>query len=239
VFDVWVLLFLILISDSYSFHPERGHASGVPGYMAESRDPENVSRPMPLQGVLPKALLALRAPVQPYYHFPMLRTPSLLLFLLLLLCAFCQSEAQIPTKCDSDITHRGRVWSPDCRSYFENGNTYWPRLRSPFLIEVYTLRDGRTYLSDPTEDVTCNLAVEALACGPIEFHHTEWVGSDRLRLHVHMLCGRARTVRNLTYVVDAQTGGILESSKPSRRNWKCRPWSQEAFGGMVTGDIKK
>ena len=164
----------------------------------------------------------------------MLRTIFFLSFLLVLPCAFCQSAAQIPAKCGNDIVHRGRVWSPDCRSYFDDGNTFWPRVRTPFLIEVYTLRDSTRYLSDPTQEVTCNLAVEALSCSPIEFHHTEWVGSDRLRLHVHMLCGRGHTPHNLTYVVDAQTGRILESSKRVRRNWSCQNWSQGPSVGSVS-----
>jgi len=163
----------------------------------------------------------------------MLRRLCLLVFLLVVPCAFCQSAAQIPTKCGDDIRHRGRVWSPDCRSYFDNGNVEWPRVRTPFLIEVYTLRDSTRYLSDPTQEVTCNLAVEAMACTPIEFHHTEWVGSDRLRLHVHMLCGRGHTPRNLTYVVDAQTGQILESSKRVARNWPCQSWPQGPTVGSV------
>ena len=163
----------------------------------------------------------------------MLRTASFLLFLFLLPCAFGQSDAQVPNKCDQNIAHRGRVWSPDCRSYFENGSSFWPRFGSPFLIEVYTLRDNRTYLSDPTHDITCNLAIEALSCSPIEFHHTQWVDSDRLRLHVHMLCGRARIERNLTYVVDAQTGRILDSSKRASRNWKCPMRSQGPSVGSV------
>ena len=147
------------------------------------------------------------------------RVVSLLLFLFLVPCAFCQS--QTTTKCGDYIAHRDRVWSPDCRSYFEGGHTFWPRLGSPFVIRVYTLRDNRTYLSDPTVEITCNLAIEAFSCSRIEFHHTEWVDSDRLRLQVHMLCGRARTKRNLTYVVDAQTGRILDSSSPVARNWRC------------------
>ena len=157
------------------------------------------------------------------------RVVSLLLFLFVMPCTFCQ--AQTTTKCGDDIYHRGRIWSPDCRSYFEGGHTFWPRLGSPFVIEVYTRRDKTTYLSDPTQEVTCNLAMEAFSCSPIEFHHTEWVDSDRLRLHVHMLCGRARTELNLTYVVDAQTGRILDSSKPVTRNWTCPRWSEKAYGG--------
>jgi hypothetical protein len=162
----------------------------------------------------------------------MLRMVCLLSFLFLLPCAWCQSAAQVPTKCGHDIRHRGRVWSPDCRSYFDRVQVSWPRVQTPFVLEVYTVR-GTTSLSDPTHEVTCNLAVEALTCSPIKFHHTEWVGSDRLRLHVRMLCGRGRTERNLTYVVDAQTGHIFDPSLPVSRNWSCRGSLQGGWGGMV------
>src|SRR5215475_8186385 len=99
----------------------------------------------------------------------MLRRLCFLSFLLVLPCAFfCQPGEQTDITCKNNIVHRGRVWSPDCRSYFDNGQVEWPRVRTPFLIEVYTVRDNTTYLSDPTQEVTCNLAVEAMACTPIE-----------------------------------------------------------------------
>jgi hypothetical protein len=159
--------------------------------------------------------------VQKDYHLSMLRMFCCLTVLFASSCAFCQPGTQTDITCDNNVLHRGRIWSPDCRSYFDRVQVSWPRVQTPFVLEVYTVR-GTTSLSDPTHEVTCNLAVEALTCSPIKFHHTEWVGSDRLRLHVRMLCGRGRTERNLTYVVDAQTGHIFDSSMPVTRNWSCQ-----------------
>jgi hypothetical protein len=162
----------------------------------------------------------------------MLRRLCFLYVLFVSSCAFCQPGARTDITCDNNVLHRERVWSPDCRSYFDRVDVPGPRFGTLFWLDVYVVR-GHTTLSDPTEEVRCNLAVEALSCSPMGFHHTEWVDSDRLRLHVHMVCGPDHTERNLTYVVDAQTGHVLDSPAPVNRNWSCQSWWQRPIAGMV------
>jgi hypothetical protein len=147
--------------------------------------------------------------------------------------AFCQSGALTRRVCEKDVVHRDRMWSPDCHSYFVTSHMFSPSSYS-FALEVYTVRDKKTYVSRPFDEVMCDLAIETLACNSTELHHVEWVGSDRLRLHVHMLCGANRE-RELTYVVDAQTGRILDSTGPANRNWSCPKWWDRSFGGTVSG----
>lgn len=104
-----------------------------------------------------------------------------------------------------------------------------------FVLNVYTVGDKATYVSRPFEEIKCDLAIEALACTSTELHHVEWVGSDRLRMRVRMLCGAARSARDLTYVVDAHTGRTLNSTGPAHRNWSCLKRSEWAAGGNISG----
>ena len=97
----------------------------------------------------------------------------------------------------------------------------WGVLRFP-SVEVYTLRGKTTYVGSPVEEIRCNLAIQAFAYSSIQFHQIEWVGSDRLRLHVRLRDAAGKSHDNQVYLVDAHTGLILETSSPIHRNWMCR-----------------
>jgi hypothetical protein len=104
----------------------------------------------------------------------------------------------------------------------------------PFLLEVITVPSkGMPQISRPLEEVECNLAIEALACTSTELRRVEWVGSDRLRLHLRMVCGTHQDLRELAYLVDAQSGRIIDGTGPVRRNWSCPKWCERAYGGAV------
>lgn len=104
-----------------------------------------------------------------------------------------------------------------------------------FLLRVYTVPPKRMpQVASPLEEVECNLAIETLACTSTELRQVEWVGSDRLRLQVRMVCGTHQDLRQLTYLVDAQTGRIIDGTGPVRRNWSCPKWCERAYGGAAT-----
>ena len=154
-------------------------------------------------------------------------------FLFLSSSAFCQSGTEAGVACTNGIIDRDRVWSPDCRSYFESSHVFLGRM-TPFPLSIFTVRGKAVQVGSPTEEITCNLAIERLACSSVEFHHLEWVGSDRLRLQVHMVCGPVREARDFTYLVDAQTGAIIASAGPATRNWSCPKWSEQSYGGPAS-----
>lgn len=101
----------------------------------------------------------------------------------------------------------------------------------PSPLRVYVVRNKQmTRVSDPLQEVMCDLAIENLSCRT-EVEQAEWIGSDRLRVRVLMLCGDNHDKRELTYVVDAKTGHVLDPIRP-QRNWSCQPG---ASGGPVPG----
>jgi hypothetical protein len=148
--------------------------------------------------------------------------------------AFPQMGARTQHHCDDGFLHRERVWSPDCNSYFlfSSHKLFGPM--DPFLLRVYTLpAKGMPQVGSPLEEVECSLALEALACTSTELHQVEWVGSDRLRLRVRTVCGAKQDVRELAYLVEAQSGRIIDGTGPVRRNWSCPKWSERAYGGTA------
>jgi hypothetical protein len=100
-------------------------------------------------------------------------------------------------------------------------------------VEVYTLRGKTTYVGSPVEEIRCNLAIQAFAYASIQFHQIEWVGSDRLRLHVRLRDAAGKSHDDQVYLVDAHTGQILETSSPINRNWTCASLWPPASGDLV------
>ena len=161
-----------------------------------------------------------------------MRTFFWIVFSLSSAVAFCQpgpNNQQCENGFQNGFLHRERVWSPDCRSYFVIS-------RDPFYpTEAHTLRVYRVQnkkmdrVSYPLQELMCDLAIETLAC-TTEVEQVGWIGSDRLRLRVRMLCGANHDKRGRTYVVDARTGHVLDPTGP-QRNWSCP--QRSASEGLV------
>ena len=135
--------------------------------------------------------------------------------------ACAQSLLPEHTSCPRDFMHPNRVWSPDCRSYFVTSGSAWLPGRVP-SVEVYSVREKTTYVNSAVEEIRCDLAIEALGQFSIEFHHIEWVDADRLRLQVRLLHYSNRLSHaDYSYLVNAHTGKVLETTFPTHRNWNC------------------
>ena len=161
----------------------------------------------------------------------MSRLIGIFLFAFISSLAWAQSLQPEHTPCPRNMMDSNRVWSPDCRSYFVRSRSA-AREVGISSLDVYSLQGKTTYVNSAVQEIRCDLAIESLGKSSVQFHHIEWLDSDRLRLQVTLLRrdSGATSHTDYSYVVNAHTGKILETTFPAHRNWNCSA-SQRASGG--------
>jgi hypothetical protein len=151
----------------------------------------------------------------------MSRLIGIFLFAFVSSLACAQSLQPEHTACLRNIMDSNRVWSPDCRSYFVRSRSA-ARDVGISSLDVYSIHEKTTYVNSAVEEIRCDLAIESLGKSSVQFHHIEWLDSDRLRLQVALLrSSGASSHTDYSYVVNAHTGKILETTFPAHRNWNC------------------